>query len=114
MSASTTPVGTVLMYAGRTDGAGVLNLITAGWILCDGSVYPNSQFPDLFTVLGNSYGGTISLHAAMTRPDRVASLLLIEAHPVVDDKARAVCSRRAVGRRDGWVSRPGSGRRSPS
>ncbi|MEZ5201383.1 MAG: phage tail protein [Micropruina glycogenica] len=60
MSASTTPVGTVLMYAGRTDGAGVLNLITAGWILCDGSVYPNSQFPDLFTVLGNSYGGTSS------------------------------------------------------
>ena len=58
MSASTTPVGTVLMYAGRTDGAGVLNLITAGWILCGGSVYPNSQFPDLFTVLGNSYGGT--------------------------------------------------------
>ena len=59
MSAST-PVGTVLMYAGRTDGAGVLNLITAGWILCDGSVYPNSQFPDLFTVLGNSYGGNSS------------------------------------------------------
>lgn len=42
------------MYAGRTDGAGVLNLMLAGWILCDGSVYPNSQFPDLFTVLGNT------------------------------------------------------------
>ena len=55
-----TPVGTVLMYAGRTDGAGVLNLITAGWILCDGSVYPNSQFPDLFAVLANSYGGNPS------------------------------------------------------
>ena len=59
MSAST-PVGTVLMYAGRTDGAGVLNLMLAGWILCDGSVYPNSQVPDLFTVLGNSYGGNSS------------------------------------------------------
>lgn len=55
-----TPVGTVLMYAGRTDGAGVLNLITAGWILCDGSVYPNAQFPDLFAVLANSYGGSSS------------------------------------------------------
>jgi microcystin-dependent protein len=53
-----TPVGTVLMYAGRTDGAGVLNLITAGWILCDGSVYPNSQFPDLFNVIADSYGGS--------------------------------------------------------
>lgn len=59
MTAST-PVGTVLMYAGRTDGAGVLNLITAGWILCDGSVYPNAQFPDLFAVLANSYGGNAS------------------------------------------------------
>jgi microcystin-dependent protein len=53
-----TPVGTVLMYAGRTDGAGVLNLITAGWILCDGSVYPNSQFPDLFNVIADAYGGS--------------------------------------------------------
>jgi microcystin-dependent protein len=57
---TSTPVGTVLMYAGRTDGAGILNLITAGWILCDGSVYPNAQFPALFSVLANSYGGNQS------------------------------------------------------
>ena len=59
MTAST-PLGTVLMYAGRTDGAGVLNLFSAGWILCDGSVYPNTQFPGLFSVLANSYGGNES------------------------------------------------------
>jgi microcystin-dependent protein len=55
-----TPVGSVLVYVGRSDGAGVLNLFTSGWVLCDGSVYPTTQFPDLFAVIGDSYGGTES------------------------------------------------------
>jgi microcystin-dependent protein len=55
-SSSATPVGTVLMYAGRTDGAGLQYLMSAGWILCDGHVYPNGQFLDLFDVIGGSYG----------------------------------------------------------
>lgn len=55
-----TPVGTVLIYVGRSDGAGVLNLMTSGWVLCDGSVYPATQFPDLFAVISDSFGGSES------------------------------------------------------
>lgn len=35
-------------------------------------------------LVGNSFGGTIALHAALTRPDLVAGICLVEAHPVVD------------------------------
>src|SRR5512137_845979 len=58
-----TPVGTVLMYAGSTDGASVFNLYAGGWVLCDGSVYANTQFPDLFTAIGESYGGSAGYFA---------------------------------------------------
>ena len=34
-------------------------------------------------LVGNSFGGTIALHAALTRPDLVAGICLVEAHPVV-------------------------------
>ena len=62
-NSSSTPVGTVLMYAGSTDGKSVYNLTAAGWGLCDGSTYENTQFPDLFAVLGESYGGTAGYFA---------------------------------------------------
>src|SRR5262245_40771562 len=35
-------------------------------------------------LVGNSFGGTIALAAAMCRPERVAGMALIEAHPVVE------------------------------
>jgi pimeloyl-ACP methyl ester carboxylesterase len=35
-------------------------------------------------LVGNSFGGTIALYTAMHRPDLVAGLGLIEAHPVVE------------------------------
>lgn len=59
-SSTTTPVGTVLMYAGRTDGAGLQYLAGAGWIRCDGTVYPNGQYPELFDVIDGSYGSNES------------------------------------------------------
>lgn len=52
-----TPVGTVLMYAGSTSGSSIFNLYAAGWIICDGSTYPFTQFPDLYKVIGRTYGG---------------------------------------------------------
>jgi pimeloyl-ACP methyl ester carboxylesterase len=35
-------------------------------------------------LVGNSYGGTIAIQAAIDHPDRVAGIALVEAHPVVD------------------------------
>jgi pimeloyl-ACP methyl ester carboxylesterase len=35
-------------------------------------------------LVGNSYGGTIAMQAAIDHPDRVAGIALLEAHPVVD------------------------------
>jgi microcystin-dependent protein len=31
-----------------------------GWLLCDGSVYNIQQYPALFSIIGNTYGGTIN------------------------------------------------------
>jgi microcystin-dependent protein len=54
-----TPVGTVVMYAGSFPVAGPdLNILSAGWLPCDGSIYPNIDYPDLFNVIGDSYGGS--------------------------------------------------------
>ena len=46
------PVGTVLAYMGTTP--------PAGWLLCDGAEYSKTQFANLFAVLSNATGGTIS------------------------------------------------------
>jgi pimeloyl-ACP methyl ester carboxylesterase len=40
--------------------------------------------PTPVVLVGNSVGGTIALHAAITRPELVAGIGLIEAHPVVE------------------------------
>ena len=53
-----TPVGTVMMWAGGSDSSTILNLAYAGWALCDGASYSNdTQFHDLYEVIGESYGG---------------------------------------------------------
>jgi microcystin-dependent protein len=54
------------MYAGSTDGSSILNLFMAGWVLCDGSTYPNGQFPDLFNAISESYGGFAGYFAVPT------------------------------------------------
>jgi hypothetical protein len=47
--AATTPVGVILDYAGATA--------PTGWLLADGTWYNITQFPALFAVIGNRYGG---------------------------------------------------------
>ena len=46
---STCPIGTVLSFAGQT--------IPNGYLLADGASYPTAEYPDLYAVIGNTYGG---------------------------------------------------------
>jgi microcystin-dependent protein len=42
------PVGTIVAYGGSAA--------PAGWLLCDGAEHASSSYPELSTVLGNTYG----------------------------------------------------------
>jgi microcystin-dependent protein len=53
-----TPVGTVVMFAGFPVTGQDLNILSAGWLPCDGSLYQYTVYPDLFNVIGESYGGS--------------------------------------------------------
>ena len=46
---STAPLGTVLSYAGQ--------VAPYGYLLCDGASYLVKDYPDLYAVIGNTYGG---------------------------------------------------------
>lgn len=46
---STCPLGTVLSFAGQTA--------PRGFLLCDGASYLTADYPDLYAVIGNTYGG---------------------------------------------------------
>ncbi len=50
------PTGTILPFAGTSA-------LPSGYLLCDGTQYQTNIYPDLFTQIGYSYGGTIPLFA---------------------------------------------------
>ena len=52
-----TVIGQITMFAGATA--------PTNWVLCDGTVYPNSFFPLLAPVLNNIYGGVVGLSNAV-------------------------------------------------
>ena len=45
------PTGSVIMWTTSTP--------PAGWLLCNGASYPQTQYPDLYAVIGISYGGVL-------------------------------------------------------
>ena len=45
-----TPAGTMTMFAGSSA--------PAGYLLCDGTMYSTAAYPDLFAVIGYTYGGS--------------------------------------------------------
>ncbi len=47
-SSSTIPPGTVIDFAGSS--------IPSGWLLCDGSFYGITAYPNLYAVIGTTYG----------------------------------------------------------
>jgi microcystin-dependent protein len=42
------PTGTIICFAGQ--------LVPPGWVLCDGSEISKFEYPNLFSVIGNTYG----------------------------------------------------------
>jgi microcystin-dependent protein len=46
--------GTMTPWTGAEGG-----LIPSGYLLCDGTEYPMGAYPELFTVIGTMYGGTM-------------------------------------------------------
>lgn len=42
------PTGTIICFAGQ--------LVPPGWLLCNGSEISKSEYPNLFSVIGNTYG----------------------------------------------------------
>ena len=46
---STCPIGVVQVFSGNT--------IPRGYLVCDGASYPTTEYPDLYAVIGNTYGG---------------------------------------------------------
>lgn len=49
-SLSDTPVGTIVGYAGASA--------PNGWLLCNGASYSTTAYPELFAVIGYTYGGS--------------------------------------------------------
>lgn len=47
---TSTPVGIIQPFASDTN-------IPRGYLLCDGASYPTADYPDLYAVIGNTYGG---------------------------------------------------------
>jgi microcystin-dependent protein len=52
------PVGSVISYGGDLSvPANLQKVKDAGWLLCDGSSYPQSAYSDLFAAIGTANGG---------------------------------------------------------
>lgn len=59
------PVGSVIAFAGNLQHVGKANrkgtnLGLFNWLLCDGQSIQQAQYPELFSVLGYTYGGSTS------------------------------------------------------
>jgi|GEM_PF-1101645 len=51
------PIGTVICFGGDLSQAGIYNDVkAAGWLLCDGTSYRQSDYPVLFTAIGTVNG----------------------------------------------------------
>ena len=51
----TTDIGTILLYAGTT-----INNISNNFLLCDGTSHEIADYPELFGIIGDKYGGTVT------------------------------------------------------
>jgi len=51
------PVGSIMWFAGSTA--------PTGWILANGAIYTNGTYPNLYTAIGNTYGGVVGTSFAV-------------------------------------------------
>jgi microcystin-dependent protein len=51
------PPGTLMAFGGPPSAANLALLAAAGWLYCDGSSYARADYPLLFAVMGDNYGG---------------------------------------------------------
>lgn len=53
----TVPIGTILPYGGAVDGKNKGILKRQGWLICDGTPYSGTSYPNLQEVIGSKFGG---------------------------------------------------------
>jgi hypothetical protein len=51
------PIGTILPYGGLVSGSSQGTLETQGYLFCDGTAISRSGYSELFSVIGNAFGG---------------------------------------------------------
>ena len=69
---STAPIGTVLSFAGQTA--------PNGYLLCNGASYKVANYPDLYAVIGNTYGGdTENFNVPTVQPPALTMVYIIKA-----------------------------------
>lgn len=54
------PTGTIALFAMTTA--------PENWVACDAASYDNTKFPDLFSLIGTTYGGTASTFQVPATP----------------------------------------------
>lgn len=62
------PVGTIIPWAGKSSGS-----LPSGWLLCDGSYKLKTDYPTLFSVIGNVYDTAVNV-LAFAVPDLLGSV----------------------------------------
>ncbi len=55
-SAGDVPIGTITAYGGLADDDAKEQLQSQGWLACDGGEYSRSDYPELFIMIGGSFG----------------------------------------------------------
>jgi len=55
-SAGEVPIGTITAYGGLVDDNAKGQLQGQGWLACDGGEYSRADYPELFTIIGGSFG----------------------------------------------------------
>lgn len=68
------PIGAIIPWASDSSS------IPSGWIICDGTVYPDKQYPLLYDIIGNTYGGTAG-STFKTPPLNSSSASVVDMYP---------------------------------